>query len=518
MRRPLLVLVLLAGHAAAARAQERRVAVPVDYIAGADIYVALGARAGLVQGDTIPVFADSLGTRRGTLVARVVALRRAVLTYTEPRFPVTVGDTLWLGLLHPPPVDGTLVLPAARPADSAGARPAAGPRAASRARPARLAGQLALDLDAVRTDAFEGGSRRYTTPTLRLQAVAADLPGGVRFVTNVRASRLGSSFPGSEPVTSVRVYQATLEKTFTAVPLRLQAGRFAPPLQPYGGYWDGVLARVGGPGFGIGAAAGFLPNRADESFSATVPRVSAFADYHAGRGPLRYDAELGFNALRPRARYSDQTFIGLSQRLRWGGMWLSQALQADRNADASWTLSVLQLNALVPLASGLLLRAAGGRHRAAELDGIVPLPTYYRDRGSVGLSYYDAGLSLSGDVSVARRADGSTTRAYTASLQLPRVLAGTGLGGSATFTDNETYRAAYLAGELWRNFGRAYARASVRTTGYDGLLAAHRGNGADLTVTVPLAARAQASVRLETSWGDAGGARQRILTSIATGF
>jgi hypothetical protein len=387
-----------------------------------------------------------------------------------------------------------------------------------RNRNARLDGRVTLDLDAIQTDAFEGGGRSYTTPTLRLQAVASELPGGFRISTNLRASRRWSSVGSIGPATSLRVYEASLDKTFAAVPLRLQAGRFFTPLEPYGGYWDGVLARLGDERVGVGAAAGFLPRRADEGFSTDVPRVSAFADYHIRSGGLRYDAELGLHALRPRSGYADQTFVGGTQRLRWRELWLSQSIQVDRNGDAGWTISALQLQAAVPLTGGLMAQAGGSRHREVAVVGLAPLPTFHRDRASVGLAYYGSRVNINADLAATRRADGRSTRAYAGSVYLPRTLAGLGLGASATLSNSDAFRSTYISGELSRRVGPVHIRAGLRNTRFDGLLNTTSSSGAELTLNIPLGGRTQALVRTETWWGDAGGARQRVFTSLSTGF
>ena len=92
-------------------------------------------------------------------------------------------------------------------------------------------------------------------PTLRLRAAVTRLPGGLRLETNLRAAYRSSSMGLLETSPSLRVYQASVEKEFTMVPLQLRLGRFYNPYESYGGYLDGVLARVGRQGFGVGVTA-----------------------------------------------------------------------------------------------------------------------------------------------------------------------------------------------------------------------------------------------------------------------
>jgi hypothetical protein len=335
---------------------------------------------------------------------------------------------------------------------------------------------------------------------------------------NLRASRRWSSLDAAQAGIAVRAYEANVEKTFQTLPLRLQAGRFSTPLEPYGSYWDGLLARVGGERFGIGAAGGYLPWRADEGFSTDIPRGSLFADYHARGTALRYDASLGLHALRPRTTYADQTVASLSQRLRWRELLLSQSVQAEREADGSWQVSAFQVAAALPLTHGLLVRTAVSRFRPADLAGPSPLPSYRRDRSSVGAGWYTGWLSVDADVTRTRRADGSTTTGYSASLFVPRTLAGFGVSGSASRSDNVIFRSSYVTGELSRRIGRVQTRVGIRSTHFQGLLAAERNTGADLTLSAPLRGRTQLLLRAESWWGDASGRRQRLFTSLSTGF
>ena len=509
----LLLLALLAGRAPA---QERRVPVAVDYLAGSDVYVALGSRAGLAEGDTLAAYPGASGERRGMLLARVVTVRRTVLSFVGARFDVAVGDTLWLGLLRPPPVEAKA--PRGEPQTEQGRHAVTdAPRSPARTGQApQLDGQLALELDALQTTLAAGDARHYTTPTFRLHAMASDLPGGLRMAANLRASRWPA--PGGHSAVVLRAYEANIEKTFATLPLRLQAGRFSTPLEPYGGYWDGLLARVGGERFGIGAATGFLPRRADEGFSTDVVRASAFADYHARGDALRYDAVLGLHALRPRDAFADQTFVGLSQRLRWRELLLSQSLQIDREVDGSWLVSGVQLAAALPISRGLVARTGLSRFRPAELDGESPLPTFQRDRGSFGLGWYGGWLSLNADVTATRRADGRTTSGYTALLFVPRTLAGFGVSASASRSDSDIFRSSLLMGELSRRVGNLHARLGLRTTRFEGLVAAEQNTGADLTLNIPLSGRTRLLLRSESWWGDAAGSRQRLFTSLTTGF
>jgi hypothetical protein len=249
-----------------------------------------------------------------------------------------------------------------------------------------------------------------------------------------------------------------------------------------------------------------------------VPRASVLADFHARGNVLRYDLSLGLNALRPRNELADQTYVGVAQHLRWRELLLTQTVQLDREADGGWLLSAAQLGATVPLARGLVARTSVSRFRPAALGGLSPLPTFQRDRGSAGLGYYSGRISLNADVTATRRADGRTTTGYSASLFLPRTPAGLGISASASVSSSELFRSSYFSTDVSRRIGPVHARLGLRGTRFQGLAAAERNTGADLTFSLPLATRTQLLVRSGTWWGDAAGHRQRLFTSVTTGL
>jgi hypothetical protein len=95
--------------------------------------------------------------------------------------------------------------------------------------------------------------------------VAADLPGGISLNTNLRALYRYSDPEIIDPAWAVQVYQASITKSFTGAPVYLEAGRFINPYASLSGVWDGALIHVGGRGLGLGLAAGFEPERGDQS-------------------------------------------------------------------------------------------------------------------------------------------------------------------------------------------------------------------------------------------------------------
>src|SRR5690606_847406 len=347
--------------------------------------------------------------RLGAVAVLSVTDARAVATFAGRPFALTRGTALLLELPRhgvpagASPVAGADSTAVAKAADGrqAGhrvrAEPAATSAAARAVEPAhaqytapRLDGRLALDFEAMRTTsspaAGEGWVDDVAAPTLRLRAAVTRLPGGLRLETNLRAAYRSSSMGLLETSPSLRVYQASVEKEFTTVPLQLRLGRFYNPYESYGGYLDGVLARVGRQGFGVGVTLGYAPELGTEGFTTDLPRLSAFLDVHHRGRTLRYDMDLSFHDERPRSdTVAARRYIGWSQHLAWNGFRIGQRLQADRApGTGEWLVSHLELFAAAPLTAGLHVNGRYVLLRPESFPDAPGLPAARRERASAG--------------------------------------------------------------------------------------------------------------------------------------
>ncbi|HEY8469213.1 MAG TPA: hypothetical protein VIL18_06200 [Longimicrobiales bacterium] len=560
------LLLALAAPAAPVAAQDAapRVRARVTYIAGSNVYFDAGSGQGIRAQDTLAVFREADGARLGAVVVLSVTEASAVATFAGRPFALTRGTPLLLELLQrgePAGADSTgaaakadiaaatlktadgqqagadtTAAPAKADERQAGKRaraaPAATPAAARAVEPARaqhttaprVDGRLALDFEGMRTTsepaAGEGWVDDVAAPTLRLRAAVTRLPGGLRIETNLRAAYRSSSAGLFEASPSLRVYQASVEKEFAALPLRLRLGRFYNPYESYGGYLDGVLARVGRQDFGAGVTLGYAPELGTEGFTTDLPRLSVFLDYHHRGRTLRYDMDLSFHDERPRSdTVAKRRYIGWSQHLTWNGFRIGQRLQADRApGTGEWLISHLELFAAAPVAAGLHVNGRYALVRPESFPDAPGLPAERRERASAGLLLVGRAGSASVDGGIVRTQAGGTGRSFTASFLLPRTPAlGFGFGASASYWSEGSFTSYHVAPSVTREFGASHVRGSFQVYGSEGALGAATYYGTELSVTFPLRRSAAGSLGARHRTGG-GLTSSQILASIWTSF
>lgn len=340
-------------------------------------------------------------------------------------------------------------------------------------------GRLVVDLNVLESSTgvgIEGVDpidRRFTTPSLRLRMVLTNLPGGLSFNTNLHSSYRYASGGTIEPERAVRVYQASLGKSFEAVPFQLQLGRFYNPFETFSGYWDGLLLHVGGEGLGAGVAAGFEPIRANEGLTTEVPKYSAFLNVRQGDRSLGYAADLSVHDVRPTNGFADQTFIGLSQRFNWQRFHISQRLQVDRDLTANrWRVTLLDLRTRVPLGPRLSLQGQYSRQRSFHIWRPEDPFGLRRERSGLGLSYSIMRGSIGADVTANRLEGQELSYTYTAHLFFPRTaLAGLGFSGTASYWESGGAKTLFVAPGIRRSFGSlqldlSYQRYETRSAAF----------------------------------------------------
>ncbi|MDH3208735.1 MAG: hypothetical protein OEO79_19210 [Gemmatimonadota bacterium] len=402
--------VFLALSAGAAAAQEvPRVPVLVDYVGVEGVYLTVGTEQGAQAGDTLTVYAsDTDLTPLGILVLTAAARVRSVATMVGPSFDLASGDEIFIPLApvvvaaeptDQPTVPAVVVTQAERTTETGGPS---------------MSGRISFNVDARETrtswegDLFGTTRRRFATPVTSLSLRIADLPGGVRVETNVRASYRYSDGVAIQPERSVRIYNVTAIKTFENAPLEFRLGRFYNPYEPYSAYWDGALMRVGGrSGPGIGIVAGFEPQRGNEGFSQDVSKITGFADFSARGGSWSYTTDMSFHVVRSDvAGLFDQTFAGWSQQLSLGRITFNQRLRMDREEGTTkWSLAQLRVRAGLAITGPLRLNVAYSRMRPGLFRGLLPVLSPERQEITAGFSIFEGRRSLMFDVGTTQWAD-----------------------------------------------------------------------------------------------------------------
>lgn len=499
-------LVSLAGAASAVRAQTPDVQAVVAEIAGENVYLTAGTDAGIAAGDTLLVLRDP-ATPLGKVRVVAATSGRALIAFLESPFALTRGTTVFLRRLAggvasaEPEADTTagVTTPSTPTAARASATPT-GPR---------VSGWFSLDMDASQmqsrwlTDVWESTNRQFATPAGALRLTITDLPGGLTFTSNARASyRYASDGVIGQPQ-SVHIYEASIAKRFAHAPLAFRLGRFFNPYEIFSGYWDGGLLRVGGRGFGIGAAAGFEPDRYSEGFSTQSPKFGGFADVHVGGPHARYDASAVVFRVAPQAGLPERTTGGWSQALRVGPLRMSTDVQVDRNGTAgSWTLTRFQGRLSTDVGRGVSLFGRVGRDGPWLPYDSTTLNLWRRDQAGLGISTWGTGGSATVEGSAARVVGGATTYGASVALSATRI-AWLGMGASAFggYWDGNGVSSLQLSAGLNRSIGSGSLQLSYQFFRSVMPSATYSTHAGDVSLTLPLGARTSWSFGLRGQWG-----------------
>lgn len=494
-------------------AQETVLEAQVEQIAGSDIYIDAGTDRGLGPGSILVVFGGEGEEEAGRLRVIESTSSRSVTTFVGTPFPVTRGATLRLRLEAAGEQGAEAAAVAAGAAAGAAAGGAVAPTptagssgASSRSSGPRVSGSLGLSFDARQTttswDEFdiEETERTFSTPTLALRFGVTELPGGLDFRTNLRASYRSSTDGIVQPEDLIRVYSLELRKDFGLVQASL--GRLYNPYEPMSGYFDGAYVHVGRrEGFGGGATAGIRPSRENSGLSDSIPKFSVFGNYSDRNGPLRYDVALSYTQEMPKSDLlSDHSYVGLTQTLRTGPVRFRHSMTVDRDQTTdTWRLGRFLLGASVPITDGLTVNARYSLRQPYRVEQLVPV-TYRRGRGNVGLTYAFSGSMIGADVTTNDVTDLLTEEdpvddpgmswTYSGWFSVSETsLWKLGFTGTASYRDRAGNNALYIVPGLTRRFGPTFARLTYtyyRTEEPEAAFTTHMG---DLAVDFPIARR-----------------------------
>lgn len=270
--RLLLLLGVLAGPLAA---QDSTVTRPVriTYLTTTSAYVDAGRDDGLKEGDSIRVV--RAGAEVGRLRVAYLASRQASCDIVSDGAALAVGDTLDVRRSAPAP---TAVGPAAGPRVLAAKPSRAGNRRALRGRiGARYLGVWQRD----------GSGGHISQPSLDLRLDGQALGGApIGLVVDLRTRRTSSVRADGSTVVDgrTRAYQAALTVNAPGSPFRLTAGRqFSPSLASIT-LFDGALAELDQPTWGVGLFAGSEPDPSSFAYSGDIADYGGYLRLHSRPG------------------------------------------------------------------------------------------------------------------------------------------------------------------------------------------------------------------------------------------
>jgi len=398
-----LLLLFLAG-AAQASAQDTTLTATVTQIAGDNAYINVGRDAGIQATDTLRVGAG--GRLLGRMIVLSTASKQSVLRFVNQSFPITRGMKVEITFTRrsaaiettPAEVIAEAPAPEKVPVTTSARAPDKKRRQA-----VRVDGRATLGLSLLSSETRPIGSdfapvgRQFATPSLNLNVTVRNLPSQTRLHASMRAEHRGSSVASILPERSMRTYQLSLQKDLSFG--EMQFGRFYNNLTPHGGYWDGGSFLIGSRNAGMGVAAGFMPEQANEGFTTDFPRISGFAQYRTPAGkPWRYRAAVSYHEVHPTAIYLDHRFSEFSQEFDWGAFSIDQDIAIDQNPlTKDLVVSQFQIDPRVRLTDQIQLRGRYSLRQPYRMYSTVTPFSTRRDQIGAGFTVRGGDASFGGE-------------------------------------------------------------------------------------------------------------------------
>ncbi|MBT5250898.1 MAG: hypothetical protein HOB33_10765 [Bacteroidetes Order II. Incertae sedis bacterium] len=237
-------------------------------------------------------------------------------------------------------------------------------------KPIRISGTLSSSLTAShanlagRFTTNRSSSRTYATPVSSLRVRVEGLPGQTHILFNVRGSRRFSSDQIVGQAGSLRAYEMKVVRSPSSSQVRFEAGRFRERHTPSGGYLDGASAAFVSGGATIGVAAGFEPERYNQSFQTSLYKVAAFADWSTRHSGGSTSLSTSFMRIDGDNLASPFSLVSVDQKSRLGGLRLSTSLQLDHAPGVNtWNVSRLYVRASTELTEAISINGRYGQRK-----------------------------------------------------------------------------------------------------------------------------------------------------------
>ena len=383
-----------------ASAQQAELNLQVVQLAGQNIYLGGGRSAGLAAGDTLWVYQENGEQPMGRLVVISVSSQYAITRFVGNPFSVTRGQTLRLrhaGEETPSPQAREQEQKSAevkRPSifDQRGAPP--GRRSEVEPGP-ELHGSFSLGFYGMHsTTQFnryisKKVNRMYLNPNAGLRLRTRNFPYHLEANVSARWTYRYADPTAINPEHVIRIYRLEVEKQFGKQPVFLKAGRFYNRYDSFSGFWDGLQLRLGDNNRGVGAIMGYEPDRADEGFSADLPKYTIFGYYELRAGKLWSETEAAWNRINPSVSWPDHRFAGLHQRFRLGSGRLDTEIQLDDlpGTKQNWQATELQLRMRLPLTRQWSINGSWRRRRPYRIWRGASAVGYERTTLDAGVAY-----------------------------------------------------------------------------------------------------------------------------------
>ena len=257
--------------------------VVVTYLTPTTAYVDAGRQDGLHEGDTLRVFRG--GTEAGRLRVTYIATRQAACDILTQISPLVVGDT----------VDVARSIPSTAMAEGGAAGRPAGQAFVLNHRGPGVRGRVGARWLGVWQR--NGSGAHFSQPSFDVLLDAQAIGGSpVGLILDVRSRRtVSSSTSGAKVVDDrTRVYQGALFVASPGVPVRITVGRQFSSAVSSVSLFDGAMAEMAQPSWGMGAFAGTEPEPGDLGHSTEIRDYGGYVQLHSKVGARnRWTTTLG---------------------------------------------------------------------------------------------------------------------------------------------------------------------------------------------------------------------------------
>jgi len=472
----ILLLGLISAHVAHAQQQTTQTA-RVEQIAGNTIYFNIGSDQGINKSDTLFIYHNK--SYLGSLIVISAASRLSSAKFADQPFSLTRGENVQIKKLN------------------SGEKPVA---------ESQTAGTNNSQQEAASPE--QPVANQTQTTTTSEPEIKPYLTGGVQFGSNVFHSSTKTSPVGNEvvrrtfimsytgihtqirrlpnqlslqmnmqwnyryanqqtisPTSAFRIYQFQVNKKFGKSPVHLSLGRFYNYYEPFSGFWDGAMLRIGSDQFGAGLISGFEPVRSDEGFSSTLPK-SSFFTYYAFRGNHIYsESEISLNGVFPQTNgWNNHFYAGWHQQFRYKGSSLMSNIQVDQNPfTKKYLFSQIDLRTNINLNQHFSLHAIYNRRRPYRIWQIGSPISYLRTQWTGGLSYQTGNNTIGSDITLNQSDISKDSYTYFGYAYFPQIgFWGLGFNLTANYWTDNTFNNVYVAPGFTKMIGRGQFTLTYR--------------------------------------------------------
>jgi hypothetical protein len=446
----------------------------VEQIAGSTIYLNIGSDQGLNKGDTLFVYHDK--SYLGSLIVFSTASRLSSARFADQPFSITRGQVLQIKKMTikrtPVSESKSTEKNTVTPTNTTKSKPVvtSSPRQEYKIKPDITGGvQFGSNLFLSSTHTAAVGTeiikRTFITTYTGLQSRVRHLPGQFSLDMNMQWNYRYASQQTITPTNAFRIFQFQVNKKFGKSPVNLSVGRFYNYYEPFSGFWDGAMIRIGNESYGFGLISGFDPIRSNEGFSRDLPKSSFFTYYTLRHNRFYSESDLSVNGVFPQiSGWNNHFYAGWHQQFRFKGTSLMSNIQVDQNPfNKHYIFSQINLRANINLDRYVTLYGIYNRRRPYRIWQISTPISYLRTQWSGGLSMQLGSNTIGSDVTLNQSDISKDSYTFSGYAYIPRTgFWGLGFNLTANYWTDNTFNNIYVAPGFTKKVGRGQMTMTYR--------------------------------------------------------